>query len=361
MKKLLIVLLVFIPINVFATSGVSEEFTYDLYRARILDVETTTEVINGVKSVSQIATAEIINRDKKGEEVEIYNFLSGDPVYDMELKENTIATINYDGSEFHFIGYDNFRPMVLLVALFAGLLLLIGGIKGMKALVALIITISLIVAVMVPLLLRGLSPIFVSVLISSIATLLTFLIISGRNKKTLIATLGTTTGLISGGAIAYIFGMLFRLTGFSSNDATMLLYLPNQINFDFRGLLFAGIIIGALGASMDVSISIASSLNELKVQKPNIKANELVKSGFNIGKDIMGTMINTLVLAYVGGSLTTLLIFVGFNTSFYHIANLDFFATEVVRAVAGSVGLLIAIPATIMFFVIFNFKKEEIL
>ena len=354
----LIITMLILPMNINATEPLTEEFEYDLYRAKVINVENSIEVSNGIRNISQEAEVEIINRDKKGEIVTISNFLSGDSIYDMELKEGTIVNVNYDGEDFHFISYDNLRPIVLLSVVFVGLLILIGGIKGIKALLALLITIAIITSFMIPMLLRGANPIFISVITCAMATLVTFLIISGLNKKTLVATLGTTTGLVSGGIIAYIFGHFARLTGFSSSDATMLMYLPSGIELDFRGLLFAGIIIGALGASMDVSISIASSLSELKNQNPKIKMNELVKSGFNIGKDIMGTMINTLVLAYVGGSLATLLVFVGFSASFYHIMNLDFVATEFVRAIAGSVGLLIAIPATIMFFVTFNYKKE---
>jgi len=165
--------------------------------------------------------------------------------------------------------------------------------------------------------------------------------------------------LVLGGLIAYIFGIVARLSGFSSPDASMLLYLPDAIAFDFRGLLFAGIIIGALGAAMDVAISIASSLTELQRENPNISAKNMIKAGFNIGHDIMGTMINTLVLAYAGGALTMLLLFVGFGTSFHHIVNLDFFATEVVRAVAGSIGLLFAIPITIAAFVTIPWKERS--
>lgn len=362
MKKVILLFLTILfltPSIIFASEPLSEEFEYDLYRGKVISVDNNIEVSDGVRSESQKAEVEIINRDKKGEIVTVYNFLSGDSPYDMKLSEGTIVNINYDGENYHFISYDNVRPIVLLSIVFIAILLLIGGVKGIKALAALLITITIITTFMIPSLLKGANPIIVSVITCALATLVTFLIISGFNKKTLIATLGTTTGLVSGGIIAYIFGLFARLSGFSSSDATMLMYLPSGVELDFRGLLFAGIIIGALGASMDVSISIASSLSEIKNQNPNIKMNELVKSGFNIGKDIMGTMVNTLVLAYVGGSLATLLVFVGFSTSFYHVINLDFVATEFVRAIAGSVGLLIAIPATIMFFITFNYNKEE--
>ncbi len=128
----------------------------------------------------------------------------------------------------------------------------------------------------------------------------------------------------------------------------MLFHLPHDIVFDFKGLLFAGIIIGALGATMDVAISIASALTELQAENPKIERKKLIASGFNVGRDVMGTMINTLVLAYVGGKITVILLFVGFQINFYHIISLDFMAAEFLRAAAGSIGLLFAIPLTII-------------
>ena len=356
--KFLLFILFLSPFSISAENVKTQELEYDLYRGKVIGVENTKTFTGTTRTIEQKAMVEVVNRDKKGEIIEINNFLSGNDVYDMELREGDFITMNYDGENLHFVSYDNFRPMILLTLFFIATILFIGRSKGVKALLALISTLLLIVWFMIPLILNGHNPILVSVITCTIATLITFLIISGINKKTLVATLGTVSGLVSGGLIAYVFGISARLTGFSSNEATMLMYLPSGIELDFRGLLFAGIIIGALGASMDVSISLASSLDEIKKQNPKIKAKEITKSGFNIGTDIMGTMINTLVLAYAGGFMVMFLVFNGFSVPFNQIINLDIVATEFVRAVAGSIGLLISIPATILFFVFVYFKKE---
>ncbi len=358
MKIILLFVLFFMP-QIHAQGTISEEYQYDLYRGRVIEVNEKTVVEDEQKTVIQEAKVKILNRDFKDQTVTITNTLTGDPIYDMPLHDGSYVTIHYEENNFYFIGYDNTRPLIILLSIFLLSLIVIGGIKGVKALLALTITVSLIIGIMIPLLLRGINPILASIFVCALATVITFSIIAGINKKSLSATIGTTGGLILGGLIAYSFSHFARLSGFSTNDASMLLYLPNAPLFDFRGLLFAGIIIGALGAAMDVAISIASALTELQKENPNITKANLIKAGFNIGRDVMGTMINTLVLAYIGGTITMMLLFVGFQTSFYHLINLDFVATEVVRAVTGSIGLLFAIPLTIFAFVTISWRKHE--
>lgn len=126
----------------------------------------------------------------------------------------------------------------------------------------------------------------------------------------------------------------------------MLMFIPQQTGFDFRGLLFAGIIIGALGAVMDVSMSISSAMDEIKQVSPGLPRRALIQSGMNVGSDLMGTMSNTLILAYTSGSLPMLLLFFAYDTPLIKIVNLEFIATEIVRALAGSLGLIMAIPIT---------------
>jgi len=153
--------------------------------------------------------------------------------------------------------------------------------------------------------------------------------------------------LVAGG-IAFFVGSLASLTGLGDEEAQMLMYIPQQVNFDFKGILFAGIIIGALGAVMDVGMSIASSMREVEAAKPEITTKDLIRSGMNVGRDIMGTMSNTLILAYTGGSLQLMLLFMAHDFSLTEVINWDMIASEVVRALAGSIGLIFTIPLTAM-------------
>lgn len=225
-------------------------------------------------------------------------------------------------------------------------MVLIGRIKGLKAVVSLTITGIVVMNFMLPLILKGHNPIWIAILSAIIITSVTFIIIAGVNIKSFSAIVGTVGGVVSAGVLAFIVGSLAKLTGLSSEEASMLMYIPQQINFDYRGLLFSGIIIGTLGAVMDIGMSIASAMYEMKTINPEIPPSKLIASGLNIGRDVMGTMSNTLILAYTGSSVPLLLLFMAYKTPLIEILNLDMIATEIVRALVGSIGLIVAIPIT---------------
>ncbi len=184
----------------------------------------------------------------------------------------------------------------------------------------------------------------------------TFIIIGGFSKKITTAAIGTLGGVVSAGGMALIFNNLAKMTG-GCEDAIQLSINMTSINFDFRDLLFAGIIVSALGACMDVGMSIASSLDEIKMKNPEITWQELFKSGMNIGRDVIGTMTNTLILAYVGGSLTLILLFMACNMNVMEILNKETIAEEVISAIAGSMGVIYTVPITSFIYSILNKDK----
>ncbi|MCL2426122.1 MAG: YibE/F family protein [Oscillospiraceae bacterium] len=357
----LILLSLSVPATVLADGGaLAEEYQVNIYRAIV--IETPDERVIG-DTVIQIVQIRILNRDLRGFEATITNTLVGND-YDIRLVRGNRISVHMELSAdneplFYFQGYDRSLPLLFLVSFFAICVVVLGRLKGLKALIALTITVGLVIFGLVPLLLRGYNPILLSIATCILAAIVTFSICFGVGKKSMAAIIGVSGGLLVGGIIAYLFGVVTRITGFSHGDAQMLQYLPGGYVFDFRGLLFAGIIIGALGACMDVAISISSSMIEIKNHKPEISKAELIQSGFNIGKDIMGSMVNTLVLAYTGSSLATILIFVGFEMGFSEVINLESISTEIVRAIAGSLGLLFAIPITIFAFVLLEKKKQS--
>jgi uncharacterized membrane protein len=238
-------------------------------------------------------------------------------------------------------GYIYFAVIAFLV-----LLIIVGGKNGFKSVLSLIFTAVVILYVMVPLVLKGYNPIVVSTFICIITTVVTLLLIVGRNRKTISAILGTVIGLLISGLVVFVIGNASSLTGLSGDEAQMLAYIPQNISLDFKGILYAGIIIGALGAIMDVTVSVASSMYEIETVQPKITRKALIKSGLNIGRDIMGSMSNTLILAYTGGAIHLMLLFNAFNLSFTEIINMDLIASEIIRAIAGSTGLILAIPLT---------------
>ncbi len=377
MRKVFVVFMMIVIVLSLSTVGfayrqaIPEEYQLTLYRGRVLGVEEVTLEGFGdgeVSFVTQVADVKILNKEYRGEIVEITNTLSGDTLYDINLKRGDLISVYlYEGhtgeSAFYLMGYENSGYMLQMIGIFLLFLVIIGGWKGVRAIVSLSVIIALIIYVMVPMLLAGYNAILIAFGICAIATLLTLLIISGWNKKTQAAIIGTVGGIIVSSIMAYIYGTLTRLTGLSSGDAQMLLYLPQDVQFDFRGLLFAGILIGALGAVMDVSVSIASSLNELSKSTPKLPFPKIFKYGMAIGKDIMGTMTNTLILAYTGTSLPIILVFIGFQKTLDEIVNLHSIVVEIVRALAGSMGLLFAIPITVVSYAVLNrrHKSEKVI
>jgi len=353
-----IIILIF-PISAFSDSEfpeVEDDVQIETARGKVLEVITREEDVAEFESgnidfVTQLVKVKVLNGEYKGQDYITENVLSGNIGYDIKVKKGDqvllIMEIDENGlSNVVISDYIRDKYLFYLIIAFILLLIIVGGIKGVKSVLSLSITTITIVKVMMPLILKGYSPVIVAILSATIITILTFIIIAGINIKSISAIVGTIGGVMFAGILAYIIGNAVKLTGLSSEEANMLMYIPQNISFDFGGLLFAGIIIGTLGAVMDVGMSISSAMYELKTVHPEISPRDLIRSGLNIGKDVMGTMSNTLILAYTGSSIPLLLLFMAYETSLIKILNLDLIATEVVRALVGSIGIIIAIPVT---------------
>ncbi|SHI38467.1 YibE/F family protein [Thermoclostridium caenicola] len=324
---------------------------------RVLDqTQEETEFSGGNFSTSlQLLEVLVLNGSHAGETVQAeymlnygfsdkyeYTRLSeGDEVF-LYLQENDEGNIDFA----YVTEIVRDKYILYLVIGFLLALLAVGRLKGLKAIVSLVLTALAIVKILIPAILKGWDPVRVSVLICIGVISVTLLIISGYNKKTLSAIIGTAGGVIVAGVIALLIGSMAKLTGFGDDESQMLMYIPQNVTFDFRGLLFAGILIGTMGATMDVGMSIASAMHEIKENSPNIKTSALFRAGMNVGRDAMATMSNTLILAYAGGSLHMMLLLMAYQTPFTHIINWDMIASEILRSLAGSIGIIFAIPIT---------------
>jgi uncharacterized membrane protein len=174
-------------------------------------------------------------------------------------------------------------------------------------------------------------------------------IINGVHKKTLCAVIGNLGGLASAGILSYVISNMLNLTGLIDQDSIFLLMINPDNPIDLRAILWSGIVIGSLGAVMDISMSIASATNELAENIENKDFKTFLKSGLNIGQDSIGTMTNTLVLAYIGSSLSIVLLMVVYNSDILHLINLEMIVYEILQAIIGSMGILLAIPITSLF------------
>ncbi|WP_432664569.1 YibE/F family protein [Wukongibacter baidiensis] len=350
-KVLAISLLVFLLFS-FCSYGEGEDEIPSLYeRAVILETFDGGDVSNDNIESIQYVELKVTTGKYKGEVFNIENTLSGHPVYDIPVKpgDKVLVLIEEyeDGSlVVNIADYIRDFYIYILAGVFALSLLVIGKSKGLKTIITLVFTMFMIFKVLLPLMLRGYNPVAITILISVVITVLTILLISGITKKSFAAILGTVSGVLIAGFLAFVIGTKVRLTGMTSEEAVMLLYIPQNIKFNFKELLFSGILLGALGAVMDVCMSIASSIEEVNRANTDLTMKELFLSGMNVGKDIMGTMSNTLILAYTGSAVPLLLLFMAYETSILRIINLDIIATEVVRSLAGSIGLILSIPIT---------------
>ncbi len=346
-----------------ARGQIHPEFNDEQYQERyekavVLEVtdkgEEEIEALQG-KIAEQEVKVRLLDGSDKGKILTAINTLSGSPGFDLHLSPGDKVVIyiaeytgaNADESVNTIYVSDRVRSpaLVWIICVFAGLLLIIGRLQGAKALFGLGVTVLGIYKVLLPGLMAGKSPLPLTVLVLIAVTLITMICIAGFSRKALAATLGTLGGLIVAGWLAYTFGDLAQLSGLATEEERMLMYVEN-IKFDMRGLLFAGILIGAVGAIMDVTMSVASAISEVKRANPDMRTTELIAAGMNVGRDIMGTMANTLILAYTGGALPFMLLFMVYEMEPLRIVNWELIVTEIIRALVGSIALVISVPIT---------------
>ncbi|MBR3882579.1 MAG: YibE/F family protein [Clostridia bacterium] len=381
MKKVTIVLCMFLlmitslTVFVSATEPDTQENTELIEKndyvvdtvARVMETYGVKEVVTGtVTDKVQEVKIEIVEGDYIGEEfttnyvltydiagkIQAYELDVGDRVL-VQLTEddegNVIATVQDVARE---------KYIILMFVVFLLSIVLVCGKQGVKAIVGLIATIIIIYCVFIQGVFEGKDAIIYSILATILTIGVTFVIIGGFNKKVLTATLGTLGGVLSAGVMALIFNNLAKMTG-ASEEAIQLTINIASINFEFRDLLFSGIVISALGACMDVGMSIASSLDEIKMKNPEITWKELLKSGMNIGRDTIGTMTNTLILAYVGSSVSLILLFMASDLSVIEILNKETIAEQIISALAGSMGVVYTVPITSFVYAVLN--KDQVI
>ncbi len=229
---------------------------------------------------------------------------------------------------------------------FFALLLLFGRLKGVYTLVSLVMTVAAIFLVFVPAVLNGYNIYLMTALTCIYSIITTLVMIGGASRKTLATILGCSFGVVVSALIAFFVGKLLYLTGYVDEHSYYLQNLNPDRPIDLRAVIFCCILIGALGAVMDVAMDIASSLHEVKQHNPGADFRTLYRSGISIGRDIVGTMVNTLVLAYVGGSLASMLLLVTYASSLRQMMNTEHVAVELLQALAGSIAILLTIPLT---------------
>lgn len=305
----------------------------------------------GMVSKTQQVDIEILEGALKGKSVSVINQTSDNPAYNVNPlpgDEVIVAVTNDAGlaqPEINIADYHRVPPLAVLFALFLAVFLFFGGRKGFKSLIGLAVAMALVAFVLLPLSLRGVDPLLTAAGICIAATATTMLFVAGFTRKALAAVLGTAGGVLIAGVASAVVIHTAHLTGLASEEVQILrgAVLHQSPQF-FAGLLAASMLIGALGVIMDVAVSVASSMTEVIRADKNLTVKDLYEAGMNVGRDIMGTMTSTLILAYAGSALPLLMLLA--NTPSAKLMNLDLVATEVAAALTGSIGLVCTIPLT---------------
>ena len=290
--------------------------------------------------------ARVTNGELRGEVLAVTQMI--DDFWAGNVREVTrgdrILITSFMDDEWHFMEHVRFHTILLLGGIFIVLLLLFGRMKGLSTILSLGFTCVAVFAVFLPAILSGRNIYLAALLVCVYAALVTIFLVNGINRKSFAAVIGCLGGMAAAALLTFVTGAVLGLTGVVSGESMHLLHLPLEPAIDLRAIIFAGIIIGAVGAVMDVAVSIASALWELRENAPDLSFKSIFRSGINIGKDVMASMTNTLVLAYIGSSLSVILLLIIHAGSLTELLNRELVIVEFLKAMIGSLGLLFTMP-----------------
>ena len=320
---------------------------YSYENARVIEVVEDNLSPDGIRVGYQRLKVQLTSGEYKGEIVDATSAEGNLFGAVCEKGDSVVVHMSVSGSSKNVSVYSKDR--IVAVAAFVGIFLLliciIGGKNGVKSVVGLVFTFVSIFMIYIPLIYRGFSPFWAAVIITIITTIVTMYLISDFTVKTICAIAGTVTGVLLAGLSAWLFGKVADIDGYNVSNIETLSYVGQITNIRIGGLLFSGILIASLGAVMDVAMSVSSAICEIHDKAPQLGCLGLFKSGMNVGRDMMGTMSNTLILAFVGSAVSELVINYAYNLPFRQIINSYNIGIEIMQGVSGSIGVILTVPA----------------
>jgi uncharacterized membrane protein len=356
MKKIIfffLLLLVYLPLSSVWAQEIQETDTSlqeELLEGKVIGIlDEKTTFRDEERLLYQKLEIEITKGSLKNQKIEVEKGdipIVGQPKYKVGDKVVISYSQDFEGNNVFFItDYVRRWPLVWLFLIFVVLAVTIGQWRGASSLVGLVISFLVIFLFILPQIYQGNDPILITIIGSLVIIPATFFLSHGFNQKTLVAMAGTFVALIIVGFLSQFFISFAKLTGYSSEEAAFL-HLSKGGTINMKGILLAGIIIGALGVLDDITVSQAAIVQQLREANPRMKAKELFKRAMNVGQDHIASMINTLVLVYTGAALPLMLLFIDNPRPFSEIINYQMIAEEIVRTLVGSVGLILAVPIT---------------
>ena len=317
---------------------------------------------NGTRVGEQKVRVKMLTGARKGDELDITSssgYLFGAAckigmkviVMQSVAGETTIASV-----------YTQDREWVIYIfaLLYLLALCIIGGKQGIKGCLGLVFTFFCVIFVYLPLVYLRFSPFWAAVFICFLTTLVTMYLIGGPTKKTCAATLGTLAGVVLAGLSAWCFSKASGISGYNVSDIETLMTLWNTNRIQVGGLLFSGLLISCLGATMDVAMSISSAIDEIYKQNSSLSRKELFKAGMRVGRDMMGTDSNTLILAFAGSSVSTLLLDYAYDLPYQQIINSNNIGIAIMQGLAGSFGIVLSVPLTVLICAVLFHKHEPV-
>lgn len=355
--------------NRLCKNTAQEEIYEKHVTAKVTEIVETKTVDSALSGESETGTqvifnAKITSGEYRGKTVQVYQYSDSVYSYREKLVEkgDRIVLVSYAAEgvqeQWQFAEYNRLPWLVFLLALFFLLILIIGRLKGVATILSLVITAAAIICVYIPGITKGYNIYALTIIVSSFVIVSSLVFLNGCCKKTLCAAVGNIGGVLVAAALALFFNQAMYITGIVDENFIYLTYMDVPINL--KAVIWGGTVIGAVGAVMDVSIEIASSMNELACNMRDKSFKNMAKSGMNIGRDAIGTMTNTLILAYVGCAMATLILMTTYSKSMLYLINTEAIVVEFMQAVIGSMGILLAVPLTTLFSAwIYNIGKEK--
>jgi len=305
----------------------------------IKDVLFKAEMLSGVDEGSSVNGVQNINSYFKATPKEV---AIGDKIIMYQMPSDL-----YD-ADWVYGEYMRTDGLIILGIIFAVLLVLFGRLKGLQTLLSMTFTILAIFLVFIPAILSGYNIYLWTMIICLFVTIMSLTIVSGVNLKTLAASIGCFFGIGFSAILVVITDHFLKLTGVVDEDSIYLLLMNPDQPIDLKGIFFGAIVIGCMGALLDVSMSISAALYEIKANYSANTFRQIVSSGMTIGRDTIGTMANTLILAYIGSSLSIVLLLITYNPSMLDLLNREMVVIEIMQAIIGSLGILLTVPLTSM-------------
>lgn len=317
---------------------------------------------NGSRIGNQKVMVKFLTGPDKGKEVKAVS--TNGSLYGATCKKGMkVITLTNKAGEVEITSVYSFdRTWIVagfVLFLFA-LLILVGGKNGFKAVLGLAVTFIFIAFFLFPAIYRGINPVLAAVITVSLSTIITIYILGGYTAKSAGAILGTVSGVIIAGLCATIFSKIAHITGYNVSNIETLIFVSKYTQIQCGDLLFAGILISSLGAVMDVAFSISSAVTEIHKVDNSLGLKELFKHGMNIGRDMMGTMANTLILAFTGGTLSELVLDYAYDIPFLQLINSYAIGIEIIKGIAGSVGIILTVPLVAFFAAFLCGKKDGV-